>query len=136
MKKLKIISFAVLALSLNSCRKDFAYVEPVAPPITTPVLFATQVYPLLTAYGCDGCHTGGAPSNLDFASVTAAWTTLTASPTMVNTVAPSQSDFYVSVNSASGVPGGNGQMPMGGSPLSSSEQATILAWITQGALNN
>lgn len=111
--------------------------EPAAPPITTPVSFSTQVFPLMATYGCDGCHTGGGGSGLNLTSVTTAYATMTATPTMVNTAAPTSSDFYVSVSNAAGVTGGNGQMPMGGPPfLSGSEQATILAWITQGALNN
>lgn len=135
MKKLSIISLAVLAFSLQSCRKDYNYVEPTPPPITTPVLFSSGVYPLIVTYCQAGCHTGGAPSGLNFTDATTSYNTLTANTTMVNINAPEQSQFYVCLSDP-GVPSGSGQMPQGGPYMSSTEKQTILAWITQGALNN
>lgn len=132
MKKLKIISFAVLALSLNSCRKDFNYVEPVIPP--PAVVTFTDVYSILSDanYSCTGCHGAGgeAPNMADKAT---AYTSLTAGG-FYDTANPAISKLYVSVTPA--YTGSTGQMP-GGSPyLSGTEQAKILKWIELGALNN
>lgn len=138
MKKLKIISLAVLALSLNSCRKDFNYVEPVAPPVTTTVYFGADIYPLLitaTANCNGGCHSGGGASGLNFQNQALAYSTLTASPpSMVIPGNHSSSMFYTSITTG----GTSGIMPQGSSSsvFSSAELETIKAWINQGALNN
>lgn len=131
MKKLKIISIAMLALSLHSCRKDFNYIEPVIPPPAN-VSFANDVYPILSnaTYNCNTCHSGGqAP---DFSSASIAYSALTAG--FVNTAAPASSLFYIAVTPA--YTGPTGQMPGSAPYLTTNEQALILAWITQGALNN
>jgi uncharacterized membrane protein len=128
MKKLKIISLAVLALSLNSCRKDSPYVAPVIPPPAN-LSFATDVYPILTTYSCKNCHSGSTAPKLSTAAL--AFSALTATGTnFVKTDDPSASSFYISVTTAAGT----NQMPKGSTTkLTANEQATILAWITQGA---
>lgn len=131
MKKLSFISLAVLAFSLQSCRKDYLYVAPVVPPPAN-LSFATDIYPIISSasYGCTGCHSTGGQAP-DFSSEALAFTELTTGTTYVNTAAPATSSFYVATTAA--YTGGSGQMPPGGPYLSANEQSLILAWITQGA---
>lgn len=135
MKKLSIISLAVLAFSLQSCRKDYLYVEPVVPPPAN-LSFATDVYPILSSatYSCTGCHPGS--SAPDFSSASNAFTDLTTGTapsggSYLNLSSPSLSKFYIAVTPA--YTGPTGQMPGNAPYLSANEQSLILAWITQGA---
>lgn len=136
MKKLSIISLAVLAFSLQSCRKDYLYVAPAAPPVTTPVSFSSQVYPLFATASspnyCGGCHDGSG-SALNFSGdVATAYASL---PTYVTAGSATTSLLYQSIATGTNP---NGYMPMGStSPQFSPEEIEILkAWINQGALNN
>jgi hypothetical protein len=129
MKKLKFLSLVFIFVTFYSCRKDYVKVPPPPAPITTPVTFSADVYPILTTYNCTDCHSAGGQAP-DLSSDAAAFTDLTTNG-YVNTSAPSSSSFYISVTSA--YTGGSGQMYPGGPYLTAAQQATILAWITQGA---
>lgn len=135
MKKLKIISLAVLAFSLHSCRKDYLYVAPVVPPPAS-VSWATDVFPVVKARGC-GCHNSGSTPP-KFSDAAAAFTALQGNSVIsglpfINTANPSASVFYAALIPSYGVD----QMPKGtATKLTLNEQATVLAWITQGAHNN
>lgn len=127
MKKVKIISLAVLALSLHSCKKDYLFREPVVIPPAN-LSFSTDIFPLLTTYNCKNCHSGAEPPKITMD--TAATYAVLAGPgtPWINLTSPTLSDFYISVTSAYGP----GQMPKGQNSLSDNEQARILAWIQQG----
>lgn len=127
MKKLAIISLAVLAFSLHSCRKDYLYVEPVV-PAPANLSFAIDIFPILNASTCKNCHSGTtAPKITTDATVT--HTALTTGTTYVNIASPATSVLYLSVSDPNFAPF---QMPSG-TKLSANDQAKILAWITQGA---
>jgi len=104
--------------------------EPQAPAITS-VSFSKDIIPIFTA-SCvinSSCHLGanGANQNIDLDSA-AAYSTIVAKG-LVSTSDPQSSLLYVEVNSD--------EMPKPPSaPLSARDQALILNWIKQGALNN
>lgn len=137
MKKLSFISLAVLAFSLQSCRKDYLYVAPPAPPVTTTVHFSTDVYPLLitsTAQCNAGCHDGTSSSGLDFMTLSGAYNTLTSTSNVIAGNATG-SNFYKALADGTNP---SGFMPAGvsSSQFTSSELEIVKAWINQGALNN
>ncbi len=141
MKKVTIISLAVLALSIQSCRKDYNYVAPAAAPITTPVHFATEVYPLLmnAAGHCADCHDGSG-SALDFVNggtptASAAYASLFPTYIVANDALASQ--LYISITT--GVASGSNKiMPKDVNAVvyTPAELEIIKTWINQGALNN
>ena len=135
MKKITIISLAALALSIQSCRKDYLYVAPPAPAITTTVHFATEVYPLFTTSTakCGNCHDASG-STLDFSvDAPTAYTSLIAGNYVIpNNAAASQ--LYVSITT--GVTNGIMPKPVTSTVFTPTELETIKAWINQGALNN
>ena len=118
-------------LALGSCQKEYVKPAPVIPPpvITTPITFTTDVYPIIASYNCTDCHSSGGQAP-DFSSDNVAFAALTTGG-YINTATPSSSTFYIAVTPA--YTGSSGQMYPGGPYLTTTQQATILAWITQGA---
>ncbi|MBI4947347.1 MAG: hypothetical protein HY840_13225 [Bacteroidetes bacterium] len=119
------------AVALGSCQKEYVKAPPPPPVITRSVTFTADIYPLLTAaaHNCTDCHNSGGQAP-DLSTDNSAFTTLTTGG-YVNTSSPSSSTFYIAVTPV--YTGSSGQMYPGGPYLTTSEQATILAWITQGA---
>lgn len=138
MKKLKIISLAVLAISLHSCRKDYVYVAPVVPPPAV-VHWSTDVYTMIKAHGGCGCHNSGSTPP-KFSDAAAAYTALqgnalSGSP-YLNPSSPTTSPFYLAFTPNYPQSATN-YMPKGSTnKLTANELAILAAWIQQGALNN
>ena len=138
MKKLKIISIAVLALSINSCRKDYLYVAPVIPPPAN-VSWATDVYPMIKAHGGCGCHNSGSTPP-KFSDAAAAFTAIQGNAISgapyINTASPETSPFYLAFTPQYPQSATN-YMPKGSTnKLTANELSTLAAWIQQGAQNN
>lgn len=138
MKKLKIISLAVLAISLHSCRKDYLYVAPIVPPPAN-VSWASEVFPMIKAHGGCNCHNTGTTAP-KFSDAAAAFTALQGNALSgapyLNTTSPETSPFYLSFTPQYPTSATN-YMPKGSAnKLSANELSTLAAWIQQGALNN
>ncbi len=121
MKKRYILLILVLfTMSLSGCKYDFVLPAVVAPvnPGGQPVSFATQVVPVLTA-SCNSCHNTKAP----IMNTSSAYAQLV--PGYVNKTTPALSKLYVNASSGSHY-----------AKVSATQAATILQWITEGALNN
>lgn len=137
MKKITIISLAVLAFSLHSCRKDYLYVAPVIPPPAN-VSWANDVFTMIKAHGGCNCHGGSTPPK--FTDAAAAWTALQGTALnglpYLNPASPETSPFYLSFTPQYPISATN-YMPKGStSKLSANELSTLAAWIQQGANNN
>ena len=131
-KKLTILGLILvtqLVLIMNSCTKTTTVV-PVSnsPAITTPVSFSTDIQPILTKNcAISGCHSGNIAPDLSAGS---AYDAL-ANGNFVNTTTPSNSTVYLWLTGKEAIP-----MPDGAPNNPSNINALMLAWITQGALNN
>lgn len=113
--------YAVLLLSAAcfvACEKNV--IDPVKIDTTVPVSFQTEVLPIFTS-NCITCHGGARNPNLTAAN---AWTSLTTGG-YVNTTTPESSVIYVKIASGHNSSG-----------VSETQKQKLLAWITQGALNN
>ena len=120
-KKLTFIS--VLALTIWGCSYDTE--EDLYPPPstcnTTNVTFSGTVNPLLTSYGCLGCHVGSAPQgNINLQG-----------HTNVRNVANS-GRLYGAISHAPGFQ----PMPHGMPKMAQCDINKIKAWIDAGAPNN
>jgi hypothetical protein len=125
MKKFRILCF-ILTTFFFSCTKD--YVKTSTP--NKILTFSADIYPIITSYNCTDCHVAGG-GIYDFSSDPIAYNDLL-SYGLINTSSPSSSRFYIAVTPSA--PMGM-QMSPGGPSLTSSEQATILAWIQLGAVH-
>lgn len=127
MKRKQIIQAAILVgLCLNlsiSCKYD--EVLPFEPDPGVPVLFSEDIVPMFEA-NCNsaGCHNGTQTPDLR-ASV--AYDNLTTGG-YLNTETPEQSLLYLWMTDAMG--------PMPPLGANATNNATVLEWIKQGALNN
>lgn len=96
----------------------------------------TQVYAIL-AGSCSPCHTGGASGGLAMPNAATAYDNLVNVPSACDRdrVEPGDSaasHLYVKLTA----PDCGAQMPLGRSPLSEEDIATIAAWIDAGAMEN
>jgi hypothetical protein len=87
------------------------------------VSFTGDIRPLITAYGCAGCH----PSNGGFSVATHA--------TIITRVSIGNGDGSLLVQKLRGTASGS-RMPAGGPFMSTTEIQKFVDWINQGALNN
>jgi hypothetical protein len=124
-KLLPVFLFALVIMS--SCEKEYLSNEMVV--ITTPVSFATDINPILTAdCATPNCHVnGGIAPNL---VADKAYDELTGLG-YVDTTNATESILYKVITSTT-----NPMPPVGNEPLSAEEIGYILAWIEQGAQNN
>ena len=125
-----MLFMGVAATFIYSCKKSTTQTTTTPPAQQLPavVSFSTNIVPVFNA-SCNssGCHSATAPAaglNLTPAS---AYSSLMAK-NETYTVNPTASNLYIEI--------ANGEMPKGGSPLSSYNQQLVLKWIQQGALNN
>lgn len=107
------------AAAFVSCEK-YSYDPPKA-DLTTPVSFQTDIIPIFTGNNCTSCHSGGLPLDLRPAN---AFESLT-SRGDINVGSPESSKIYTELNSSPH-----------NTRCSVDDRNKILAWITQGALNN
>jgi len=124
-----LIVVVMLILIVASCTKTTTVV-PVANTavITTPVSFSTDIQPILTKNcAISGCHSGNIAPDLSSAN---AYTALV-NGNFVNTATPSNSSVYLWLTGKEPI-----TMPDGAPNNPSNINALMLAWITQGALNN
>jgi len=122
--KVQIISWVVAGLMATSCTYDKILEEEIV--VTIPVSFSADLIPIFNA-SCNmaGCHNGSVapdlrPSNAYNALI---------SGNYVNTANPANSELYLWVT-------GKKSIPMPPSGPDAADNAIILAWIEQGALNN
>lgn len=115
-----------LAIGLNSCYYD--QVLPAPPPnfSDSPVLFGADIQPIFNA-SCttSGCHSGGVAPNLLAAN---SYNNLK-NGNYLDTNAPESSKLYQWMT-------GKKSLPMPPSGPNAQNNARVLAWIKQGALNN
>ena len=112
---------AAFALLFTGCEYD--YVEPDNAPIVTKVSFSSDIVPIFNS-SCNfsGCHSAGAvPPDL---TPGGAYESLFAND-MVDMENPTDSELYTTMNS--------GSMKKYSTP---DKTKIVLAWITQGALDN
>jgi hypothetical protein len=126
--KLKVgVLLIGLLFVLNACYYD--QVLPFEPPIIDVgenVSFSADIIPIFNA-ACNtsGCHNGAVPPDLSPGKAHAALI----NGNYINTSSPEESELYLWMR-------GKRSMPM---PLTGPDptyNATVLAWIKQGALNN
>jgi len=131
-KKLTILGLILvtqLILIMNSCTKTTTVV-PISnsPAITTPVSFSKDIQPiLLKSCALSGCHSGSIAPDLSAAT---AYDALK-NGNFINTATPSNSTVYLWLTGKEAI-----TMPDGAPNNPSNINALMLAWITQGALNN
>lgn len=89
----------------------------------TLISFANDIRPLITSYGCAGCH----PGNGGFSVATYA--------TIVTRVTPGNGDGSLIVRKLRGTATGS-RMPQGGPFMTTAEIQKFVDWINQGALDN
>jgi hypothetical protein len=135
----------VAALFVVACAGDGTGVggpgdtEPTAPTLSG------DVQPILTG-NCafSGCHAGSSPAqgmNLSEGQTFSSTVGVASNelPTM-NRIEPGDADQSYLVNKIQGtqdaVGGSGGQMPLGGTPLTTEQVTTIRAWVEAGAENN
>ncbi len=104
-------------------------------PTSSPVSWATEVYPLFSTnstQSCTGCH--GSSGSLSLSGNAS-----TVYSALVNSVADSGNTLVVPGSAATShlySKLSSGSMPQGSSSFNSTELATIEAWINEGAANN
>ena len=128
MKLQSILSLLVLLLFLAACTSDSEDVLTNTPNPGTPsgcdtttVTFAATITPLLTTYGCNGCHSGTAPSG---------GFTLTSYNGVKAKV--TQGRLLGAITHAAGFK----PMPQGGNKMNDCDINKFRAWINRGALND
>lgn len=113
-----------MVLTVVSCAYD--EVLPYTPDPGEEVFFAQDIVPILNS-SCNGagCHNGsGPPPDLRAANAyDALWT-----GGYINIEVPAESDLYLWMNDVKG--------PMPPLGTNATDNATVLQWITLGALNN
>ena len=123
LNKITLILVLVSAFAIVRCTYDVS----LGPVITDDVSFSNDIIPIFNQ-SCNsaGCHnTGGAAPDLTASNAFQALN----SGGYINTASPDQSELYLWMK-------GDRRLPM---PLSGPNQnynATVLAWISQGAQNN
>ena len=110
--------------------------EPDPPANSGPVTpqgsisFQARVLPILTKYGCTGCH--GGSGGLSVGTVAQLLTGGTHGPAVI----PSDGANSNLIKKLGTPPPFGSRMPQGGSALPADTIAVLRAWIDQGALNN
>ena len=138
MKKIKIISLALLFFSLNSCRKDYKYVGPIE-PLPDILSFEKDVFPLFALHGGCGCHGNTNPKSLNveataFTNITTGNSDFGAHLPYIDTVNADLSPFYLCftpnypISSTNYMPKNNNT-----GKLNNTELLKIKKWIEQGA---
>ncbi|HUI30705.1 MAG TPA: hypothetical protein VLX91_10845 [Candidatus Acidoferrales bacterium] len=142
MKKSIIKNLIILSAVLFAACSKSSSSNPMSSSDTTNVSFASQVQPIFTS-NCtnSSCHGGTTPQRGQNLSAGQAYNNIVnvASQEVpsYDRIRPYRSDssyLYLKITGASGITGA--RMPYGGSPLQTSDIATIKAWIDQGAKNN
>lgn len=127
-KKIQVLSVLLLcsAWIFTGCYKDVTLPK-VEAPVTKQVSYAADLQPIWNAKcNSSGCHNaGGKAPNL----ITGASFNALTSGGYINTASPAQSELYLWMTGRRGTP-----MPLSGSVPA--DNALVLAWIQQGALNN
>ncbi len=96
------------------------------------VSFSTQIQPIFTANCTTGCHSpGGISSFMNLTAGNAYASLVLSSPPRVIAGSSATSLLYQRITGAV-----QPQMPLGGTPLSATDQTLIKNWIDQGAANN
>lgn len=115
-----------LVFLAGSCYYD-ATLEPLTPEVTTDVSFSKDIVPIFNqSCNSSGCHNaGGVSPDLTPAN---AYNSLN-SGNYINVASPEDSELYRWMRGQRGLP-----MPLSGPDAN--YNATVLAWIKQGALNN
>ncbi len=123
--KVQIICWVVAGLMATSCTYDQILEEEIV--VTEPVSFSADLIPIFNA-NCNmaGCHNGSVAPDL---RVSNAYNALI-SGSYVNTTNPANSELYLWMI------GSEGRLQMPPSGTNATNNAIILAWIEQGALNN
>lgn len=119
----KLMLSLFLAFLAGSCYYDIV----VEPEVTEQVSFSADIIPIFNA-SCNsaGCHnTGGPPPDLAPANAYSALI----NGGYIRVSAPEESELYRWMRGERGLP-----MPLSGP--NANYNATVLAWIRQGALNN
>ena len=128
------VAVAITIVSISSCKHD-PYISPNnTPTISTTcdsdtVYFQNEILPILVS----NCATSGCHDNVTAKKgvVLTSYATII-NTAEINTANPSESKLYSVM-----VKSGDDRMPPSpASPLSSSQTASVLKWIEQGALNN
>jgi len=138
---------AILLCVLTACPGDGTGLDDNGNPMEPgeSVTLSTDVQPIFTA-NCAfaNCHAGNDAVLGQNLSVGRAYASIVSVPSSqvpgLFRVRPSFPDSSYLVHKIQGtqgsVGGGGGRMPLGGTPLTTEEIATIRAWITAGAPNN
>lgn len=126
----KLLKYTLLVIGIigffSSCQYKFN-IEPIIPPPDPmdTIYFSQDILPIWNAGdNCTSCHnTGGTPPDLtpDYAHAAVV-------PAFVNTATPNESVIYTVADPITSTHGWK--------KYTSSEAATVLQWIEQGALNN
>lgn len=107
--------------------------------------FSADIQPIFTSNcALSGCHAASSPQQGQNLSAGQAYANIVNVQSMevptllrVKPGAPDESYLVHKIQGTQGTVGGTGgQMPLGGTPLSAAQIATIRAWITAGAQNN
>jgi hypothetical protein len=120
-----LAAICVAGVLVTGCYKNTVVVKDGGAEITRQVSFAGDIIPIFNKdCNTSGCHSaGGIKPDL---SAAAAYNSLS---NYVNTTDPKNSELYLWVTGKKGTP-----MPLSGP--NKEYNALILAWITQGAVNN
>jgi hypothetical protein len=89
----------------------------------TAISFINDIRPLLTSYGCSGCH----PGNGNYSVATHA--------TIITRITAGNGNGSLLVQKLRGTASGS-KMPVGGPFMSNAEVQKFVDWIDQGAQNN
>lgn len=119
----------ILIFSMSACLNN---VEDVTGEVQADISFSNDVQPILTAYGCVGCHSSGSFNLSDHQSL------LSSSGVQygLNIVVIGNADASGLVDKIEANPDQGARMPLSAQPLTGDEIQTIRAWIDEGALNN
>lgn len=119
---------AFLGIALTGCADS----NPAQPsgPNTTTRSFQTDIKPILTKYGCTGCH--GGSGGLELGSAVQLVQGGMHGPAAV----PGKADSSIIVMKISSTPPFGDRMPLGGSKVVDEDAQAIKDWINQGAIDN
>jgi hypothetical protein len=124
----------LLALCAAGCSDSGTGPEvPVTPPPPSgggTVSFANQVLPILTRYGCTGCH--GGSGGLTVTTVAQILAGGIHGPAVV----AGNADNSILIKKLSTTPPFGDRMPQGGPYLPDTTVAVIKTWVNEGAKNN
>jgi hypothetical protein len=125
-KFFSLLSGFFLVFMLAGCYYD-ATLEPLTPEVTSEISFSKDIVPIFNqSCNSSGCHnSGGVRPDLTPAN---AYNALN-SGNYINIASPEDSELYRWMRGQRSLP-----MPLSGP--NASYNATVLAWIKQGALNN